>query len=83
MPISRPVDRGGFGGVELTARWSALDLTDGAIAGGELKVASVGVNWWLTSSASLNINYRHVILDRFDEVGHADSITSRLVLMLN
>jgi hypothetical protein len=46
-------------------------------------VASAGLNWWLTASASLSMNYRHVILDRMGEIGHADSVTSRLVLMLN
>jgi phosphate-selective porin OprO/OprP len=73
MPVARPVDRGGFGALEVTARWSTLDLTDGAIEGGDLQVASAGLNWWLTASASLSMNYRHVILDRMGEIGHADS----------
>jgi phosphate-selective porin OprO/OprP len=77
------VDRGGWGAWELALRWSDLNLSDGAIEGGRVQIVSAGVNWWLLPSASVNINYRHVILDRFDETGHSDSITTRLLLMLN
>jgi phosphate-selective porin OprO/OprP len=83
MPVARPVDRGGWGAWELALRWSDLNLDDGAIEGGRVQVVSAGVNWWLLPSASVNINYRHVILDRFDETGHSDSITTRVLLMLN
>jgi phosphate-selective porin len=48
LPVSRPVNRGGWGTIELAARYSRLDLTDGTVEGGELDILSLGVNWWLT-----------------------------------
>jgi phosphate-selective porin OprO/OprP len=82
VPVARPVDRGGWGTWELGARWSDLDLTDGAIDGGEMQVLSLGVNWWPTPWAAFSVDYRDITLDRFDTTGRADGVTMRLLLML-
>ena len=49
--------QGGKGAVELTARYSYLDLNDGGIYGGELTDTTVGVNWYLNPNTRLMFNY--------------------------
>ena len=82
VPIAKPVNRGGWGAWELSARWSDLDLTDGAIQGGEMRILSLGVNWWLTPWSEFSINYRDIRLDRFDTTGRTDGVLLRLLLVL-
>jgi phosphate-selective porin OprO/OprP len=82
VPISKPVNRGGVGAWELAARWSDLDLSDRAIEGGEMRILSFGVNWWLTPWSAFSMNYRDIRLDRFDTVGRSDGLLLRLLLML-
>ena len=40
-----PLADGGWGAWQVAARYSALDLTDGGIAGGELENITLGLNW--------------------------------------
>lgn len=47
------------GGLELTARISNVDLNEGAIAGGEMTDLSFGVNWYLSSTSAVKLNYIH------------------------
>ena len=61
---------------------SSVDLTDGAIEGGDMQVLSMGVNWWPTSSASAGINVRNINLDRFGLRGNAKSLTARVSLFV-
>jgi phosphate-selective porin OprO/OprP len=82
FPVSKSVSVGGWGGWEAVARYSHLDLTDGAIEGGELQIGSLGFNWWLRADLTVSMYYRHTILDRFDERGSSDGLVTRLVLML-
>jgi phosphate-selective porin OprO/OprP len=77
LPVSRPVNQGGWGALELTARYSRLDLTDGTIEGGELDILSLGVNWWLTPISQFGVNYRDISLDRFGIVGHSSGFNVR------
>ena len=81
-PIAKPVNQGGWGAWELGARWSHLDLTDGAIEGGEMDILTLGFNWWLTPVFLVNANYKHISLDRFGIEGTANGILARVVLML-
>ena len=74
--------RGGWGAWELTTRWSDLDLTDQMVDGGEIKIASAGVNWWLTPFFQLSVNLRHVLLDKDGINGESTGINTRIVLML-
>ena len=83
LPVSRPVNRGGWGALELAARYSRLDLTDGTVEGGELDILSLGVNWWLTPISQFSVNYRDISLDRLGIVGHSSGFNVRLQLILN
>ena len=38
--------KGGIGAWQLVGRIDGIDLTDGAVTGGEMQIASVGVNWY-------------------------------------
>lgn len=82
LPVARTVNNGGWGTWEASARWSSLDLSDGSVDGGEMQIASLGLGWWLTPVFNFNVNYRHIILDRFGVTGHSDGINGRVVLML-
>ena len=82
LPVSQSVYQGGWGAWELTTRWSELDLSDQMVDGGEMKIASAGVNWWLTPSFQLSVNFRHVLLDKDGITGESSGVNTRLVLML-
>ena len=82
LPIAKSVKQGGWGSWEVAARWSELDLTDGLVTGGEMQIASLGLNWWLTPTFSFNINLRQINLDRFGVEGESTGINSRIVLLL-
>ena len=83
LPVSRPVNQGGWGAVELAFRYSNTDLTDGLLEGGEMDIYSLGVNWWFTRSTSLSANYRYITLDRFDTQGGSSGLNVRILLMLD
>ena len=82
VPVSRPVGSGGWGAVEVAGRISNLDLTDGGVAGGDMDIYSLGLNWWLSTAASFGINYRHVVLDDGVSDGRSDGLMARILLML-
>jgi len=82
LPVARPVTEGGWGTWEVGARWSSLDLTDGAIEGGDMQVLSIAVGWWPTRAASASLNFRNINLDRFGLRGNAKSFTARIALFL-
>ncbi len=82
VPVSKSVNDGGWGAWELSARYSNLDLNDGSVSGGETDIYSLGLKWWLSTSASVDINYRHIVLDQNGETGLSDGLMSRIVLLL-
>ena len=82
LPVSRGLDLNGWGTLELAGRYSYLDLSDGGIDGGEMNIWSLGLNWWLTSRASLGVNYRFIELDRFGIEGDSQGLNVRLMLQL-
>ncbi len=49
-----------YGGVELAARYSVVDLNDSGATGGELTDWVIGLNWHLNSNARIQINYMNV-----------------------
>ena len=83
LPVSRPVNQGGWGAVELAFRYSNTDLTDGLIDGGEMDIYSLGVNWWFTRSAHFGVDYRYISLDREGLQGNSSGINARILLMLD
>ena len=82
LPVAKSVHQGGWGSWEAALRYSTLDLTDGPIDGGDLDIYTLGLNWWLTSYALFNLNYRHITLDRFGVEGNSNAVTGRLMLIL-
>ena len=83
LPVARPVNQGGWGAVELAARYSRTDLTDEAVEGGDMDVLSLGVNWWLTRWAQLGADYRYVFLDRAGAHGESSGLNVRILLMMD
>lgn len=52
-----PITDGGFGAVELAARYATIDLNDTGFNGGELDTINLAVNWYPTSNTRLDLNY--------------------------
>jgi phosphate-selective porin OprO/OprP len=82
LPIAQDVQHGGKGATEIALRYSSIDLTDGTILGGEMDVATVQFNWWLTRAMALSLNYRRTWTDRFDLDGEMDVFAARVILIL-
>ena len=78
LPIAQDVDSGGHGAFELALRWSEIDLTDGAIDGGEMQVAKVALTWWLRTTTNVSLNYQHV----WNEKGLTDGEVRGFVVRL-
>jgi len=71
---------GTWGALEVAARYSDLNLNwhDGAtgaatpaggIRGGEQKIATVGLNWYLNPDIRFMLDYQHVEIDRLNSAG--------------
>ena len=82
VPVSKPVNQGGAGAWELTARYSSLDLSDGLVDGGSVDIVSLGLNWYPTPTFARNLNYRTIVLDRFGLRGRSSGIMARVIMML-
>ena len=83
VPVSNPVGQGGWGALELSARYSSIDLTDEGLTGGTMRTYSLGANWWLSARAQFSANYRFIQLDRFDIRGNSSGMNLRLMLILD
>ncbi len=62
----------GWGAWELKARWSYIDLDDGAINGGRMSDWTFGVNWYLNSNFHIMLDYVHADFDD-DAVGDTNA----------
>jgi len=82
LPVAQSVIQGGKGATELALRYSSIDLTDGLITGGEMDIATLQFNWWLTTSLAVSLNYRRSWTDRFDLEGEMDAFVARVMLIL-
>ncbi|WP_367380644.1 OprO/OprP family phosphate-selective porin [Stenotrophomonas cyclobalanopsidis] len=56
--VLRPVQEGGWGAVELAARYDRYDYLDAA-RGGEGTAWTLGMNWYLNNWSRLMVNYVH------------------------
>jgi len=83
VPIAQTVYQNGKGAWEIAARYSELNLTDGQIAGGNVQIASLGLNWWLTPFFSLGANYRYIWNELDGVKGTSSGFTTRILLMLD
>lgn len=55
---------GGWGAIELKARYSELDLNDEGINGGRLNDLTLGVTWYLNPNTKVMFDYVHADVDR-------------------
>ena len=83
VPVSKPVNTGGWGAWEVAFRYSTVDLSDVSLDGGIMDTYSLGLNWWLTPRAQFSPNYRYITLDRFGVKGKSSGINIRLSFILD
>ena len=69
-------EKGGLGAWELAARYSAFDLRDGAVDGGEIHDVTLGVNWYLNPNTKVLANY---IVANLDPAGGGDEGTTNIL----
>lgn len=72
-------EAGTWGAFEVAARYSLVDLNfregvagapvAGAVRGGEQKIWSAGLNWYLNPSMRIMLDYQHVDVDRLGATG--------------
>ncbi|MCZ6650673.1 MAG: porin [Acidobacteria bacterium] len=62
------------GALELAARVSTIDLSDGPVQGGRMLNLSLGINWYLTRANRLTANY---IRSRVEDEGYANIVLIR------
>ena len=74
----RPLFSGGYGAVELVARFSDIDLNSEKISGGKFKRFTPMVNWYLTDYLRLVATYGVGRLDRFNLRGTTQFFQTRL-----
>ncbi|HEY1078172.1 MAG TPA: porin [Fontimonas sp.] len=58
---ARPFGTGGWGAFEVAARYSEIDLTDGAIVGGRERNATAALSWYLNPYLRISANYVKVL----------------------
>ena len=59
-----------------------LDLVDGTIDGGEMQVATLGLNWWLTPYFSVSAGYKYIWNEKDGVRGESSGLMARLILVL-
>jgi phosphate-selective porin OprO/OprP len=74
----RVMPKGHWGAPELVARFSHVDLDDGAVQGGSFDKTYLGINWWATRRWKFGIGWGHTWLDRFGTTGNTDSFLTRI-----
>jgi len=74
------LQKGGWGGLELAARYSVLDLNDragaagaaaplGGIRGGQQKISTLGLNWYPNSVVRFLLDYQWINVERLNPAG--------------
>ena len=65
-PNQNFMEDGGWGAWEIAARYSMLDLSDGAFDGGEIDTFTVGANWYLNPNMRIMFDYSFSDTDEGD-----------------
>ena len=68
--------KGAMGAVELAARMSRIDLSNGDFNGGAERNFTLGVNWYPHNNARVTLNYILAYLDRGDLDDESTAIVS-------
>ncbi|MBL4797804.1 MAG: hypothetical protein JKY50_10360 [Oleispira sp.] len=82
LPVAQTVYQGGWGAWSVGTRWSEVDLSDEAVDGGDMSIASVSLNWWLTPYFLISTDLRHVWHDQAGLNGESTGFNTRLLLIL-
>jgi len=82
IPVAKTVYQNGKGAWEVYARYSHIDTNDGLIDGGEMQIATLGVNWWLTHFFTVNMGYKYIWNERNGQEGESSGLMTRLILVL-
>jgi len=82
IPVAKSVYQNGKGAWEIYTRYSGINLTDGAINGGEMQIATLGLNWWLTPFFTINMGYKYIWNERDGVKGESSGLLTRLILVL-
>ena len=75
------MSNGGRGLFEIGVRYSALDLEDGAVRGGESSRLTGVFNWYLTARSLLAFNYGLIRLDVDNPESYTHAFQLRLFLL--
>ncbi len=65
----------GPGAWEAAIRYSAIDLSDGLVEGGELSDITVGLNWYLNTNLKWMLNY---VYSDVEDLGNSNIVQTRL-----
>jgi len=82
VPVARSVYQNGKGAWELYTRYSDINLSDGTIDGGNMQIATLGLNWWLTPFFSLNAGYKYIWNEKDDVATESSGLMARIILVL-
>ena len=82
--------KGGLGAVELSARYSYMDMDDQAIHGGEMDITSLGLIWHPRRDVQFHIQWSHANLDKSASetdkspvTGRTDILQLRMLLVID
>lgn len=71
---------GGFGAIELAARYSMFDLNEDQIKGGRMDNVSVGINWYWNPNMRVMLNYVYSQIRRSSVLGDADLVDIHILM---
>lgn len=75
-------NREGWGAVEVGARISHIDISDGVLDGGRETNLTLGANWYLNENLRIMTNYVHGSVERDGVDGSFDAVQMRLQIDL-
>ncbi|MBX3489032.1 porin [Parvibaculum sp.] len=69
---------GGAGAWEIAARFSTIDLNDGALLGGSQDNYAFGLNWYPNDNIRVGLNYVRIDAERAGVTTEADAVVTRV-----
>ena len=73
-----PIKQGGWGAWEITGRYSFVDLDDGVVDGGRLRMMMAGLNWYPHSHVKWRFNYGFGRVSERDPDGNLNVFQTRV-----